>query len=159
MIKRNSGGGSLPKIVGFAKIKNMAEGDAISGTYKGTLTTKGEYPKVNHLIELALPFSFSTFQKESNGNVVVDANAGEVVALETTAVLSAELSDNDKGKSITIVYEGKSKTKKPGQRPAYLVGVYDGLPEGGSEAAAPAAKPAARAVGAQAARPFPFNKN
>lgn len=151
--RRNTGGGDLPKIVGFAKVKNMTQGDTIAGTYTGSLTTKGEYPKLNHIIVLAQPFSFVSYDSQKEANVTINGQPGDAVALETTAVLGKEISDSDKGKEITIIFEGVSKTKKPGQRPAYLVGVYDGLPD---DAPMPAVVAAAAAP--KAAFPYSVNK-
>src|SRR5690606_21544879 len=125
----------------------------IAGTYKGSLTTKGEYPKLNHLIELSMPFTFTTYDSNSKGDITVSGQVGDIVALEANTVLATEITDADKGKPLTIVYEGRSKNKKPGQRPAYLVGIYDGLPE-----AAPSPTPAVKAVvGGKSG--FPFNKS
>lgn len=146
----SGGGGELKPITGFAKIRSMQPGDSISGTYKGNLTTKGEYPKVNHLIELAVPFTFSNYNSQEKAEVEVNAQAGDIVALETTTVISQTLTPDLIGRTLTIVYEGKSKNKKPGQRPAYLVGVYEGLPEGVA-----AAMPKAAASGSKG---FPFKK-
>ncbi len=152
-INGNSGGGDLPKIVGFAKVRSMEPGASVSGEFKGQLTTKGEYPKVNYLIQLALPFSFKTYDSATKGEIVVDANPGDVIALETTTILAAHMTPERIGQTLTVVYEGKSKTKKPGQRPAYLVGLYEGLPEQAEQEAAPvkATAPVKKASG------FPFN--
>lgn len=153
MIKRNTGSGEgFKPIAGFVKLKKLAVGDAIAGTYTGQMTTKGEYPKLNHLIELAQPLTYVTYKEGQD--VQVTSQAGEVVALETTTVLTQSLSMEDVGKPITIVFDGQSKNKKQGQRPAYLASIYDGLP---NSKPAEAPKVAAASAGSKASG-FPFTK-
>jgi hypothetical protein len=146
----NKGSGNSKPIIGFAKAKSMKVGDVIAGKLNGMITTKGQFPKLNYLIELAQPFTFTTYSTESQSIVTVNANVGDVVAVETVSTLSKDISEETVGQNITIVHEGKGKPKA-GQKAPYLLIVYKGLPE----SAKPAAGGQQAATGRKAG--FPFN--
>lgn len=150
MVKRNAASGTLKPIVGYAKVKNMNVGDTITGVLNGTLTTKGQFPKLNYLIELSDSFTFTTYDSKQSQNIEVFGQSGDVIALETFSELSRNLKDSDKGRALQITYTGRAAKAKPGQKKAYLVDVS--VEEDIS--AAPASAPAPK----KAASGFPFNK-
>lgn len=158
-MKRRNQGGSMEPVVGYIEPKNLALNDVIAGTYLGSFTTKGEYPKTFSKIRLARPLTFLSYNTEAEANVTVNGQIGEVVAVQSGKVLTSELTAEDVGQEITLVFEGQSENKKKGQKPAYLFGIYDGLPTDeelaatGTEAPAPAAKPASTKP---AGKNFPF---
>jgi hypothetical protein len=156
--KLNAGGGDS-KIVGFAKLKKMNVGDQIVGVYKGSFTTKSEYPKLNHIIELTQPLTFVSYDAKQKQDVTIEGNVGDAVAVESTSILASSINDTLKGRTLEITYKGVSDKKKPGQRPAYLADVYDITDEGSSapqQKAAVGQNPVASAPAARSG--FPFTK-